>query len=132
MSKTYYAEINLHVTWHTKNNSRLITPAIEADLYAFLKNKIVNTDGAYFHGIGGIEDHLHIGLSVAPKIHLDEWFGQLKGASSHEFGKALEWQRGYGVVSFGTKDLPWILRYIANQREHHANNSTYDRLERIG
>jgi len=132
MSKTYYSEINVHVTWHTKNNSRLITAEIQPLLYGFLKDKIVTTDGAYFHGIGGIEDHLHISMSVAPKIHFDEWFGQLKGSSSHEFGKALEWQRGYGVVSFGTKDLKWVLEYIRNQREHHTKGTIFERLERIG
>src|SRR5437868_7676822 len=131
MSRTYYAEINLHITWHTKNNARLITAQLEPLLYGFIKDKIVTTDGAYFHGIGGIEDHLHIGLSAAPKIHLDELIGQLKGASSHEFGTALEWQRGYGVVSFGTGDLPWVLEYIRNQREHHAKGTIHDRLERI-
>ena len=131
MSKTYYAEINLHITWHTKNNSRLITPSLEPLLYAFLKNKIVTMDGTFFRGIGGIEDHLHIGLSVAPKIHLDEWIGQLKGASSHEFGNALEWQRGYGVVSFGTGDLPWVLSYIRNQRQYHDKGTIQKRLERI-
>lgn len=131
MSKTYYAEINLHITWHTKDNSPLITAELEPQLSGFLKNKIVMTDGAYFHAIGGIEDHGHIAVSVAPKIHLDEWIGQLKGSSSHEFGKALEWQRGYGVVSFGTKDLKWVVEYIRNQRDHHRKGDTYDRLERI-
>ena len=131
MSKTYYAEINLHITWHTKNNSRLITPELRPLLYGFLKDRIVNTEGAYFHGIGGIADHLHIGASVAPKIHLDEWFGQLKGASSHEFGSALSWQRGYGVVSFGTRDLPWVLEYINNQPERHRKGDISPRLERI-
>src|SRR5690349_5317200 len=116
MSKTYYAEINLHITWHTKENRRLITASLQPFLYGFIKNKIITTDGAFFHGIGGIEDHIHICVSVAPKIHLDQWIGQLKGASSHEFGQSLEWQRGYGVVSFGTGDLKWVLEYIRNQR----------------
>jgi len=131
MSKTYYSEINLHITWHTKDNSPLITPELEPLLYGFLKDRIVTTEGAYFHAIGGIEDHGHIAVSVAPKVHLDEWIGQLKGASSHEFGKALEWQRGYGVVSFGTKDLKWVVEYIRNQREHHGTGDIYGRLERI-
>ncbi len=46
-------------------------------------------------------------------------------------GKVLEWQAGYGVVSFGTGDLDWVKEYIRNQREHHAQGKVYDRLERI-
>jgi putative transposase len=43
----------------------------------------------------------------------------------------LQWQAGYGVVSFGTKDLDWVKAYIQNQREHHAQGTAQDRLERI-
>lgn len=109
----------------------MINSTMQPDLYAFLKNKIVETRGAYFHGIGGIEDHVHIALSVKPSVHLDEWIGQLKGASSYEMGRDLQWQAGYGIVSFGTKDLRWVLQYIQNQREHHRNGTIHDRLERI-
>ncbi|HWL92861.1 MAG TPA: hypothetical protein VNT79_04950 [Phycisphaerae bacterium] len=43
--------------------------------------------------------------------------------------KALEWQRGYGVVSFGKRNLNWVLDYVRRQREHHANGRIEARLE---
>jgi putative transposase len=46
-------------------------------------------------------------------------------------GKILQWQTGYGVVSFGTGDLDWVKKYVADQKEHHANNTIHNRLERI-
>lgn len=131
MAKRSYSEINLHITWHTKDNVPLITIEIEAALYKFLRNKVIKTDGAYFHAIGGIEDHIHIASSVRPTIEIDKWIGQLKGASSHEFGKALQWQLGYGVVSFGTRDLPWVVSYIENQKERHNRGEISERLETI-
>ncbi len=109
----------------------MIDATIRPDLYAFLKNKVVTTRGAYFHAIGGIEDHVHLGCSVKPSIHLDEWIGQLKGASSYEMGNSLQWQAGYGIVSFGTRDLPWVRNYILNQPEHHQKGSVFERLERV-
>ena len=130
MSIRVYSEINLHVTWHTKNSLPMITDAMRPELYAFLKNKIVETRGAYFHAIGGIETHVHLAFSVKPSIHLDEWIGLLKGASSFEMGKGLEWQAGYGIVSFGSRDLKWVVDYIHNQREHHSAETTHERLER--
>jgi putative transposase len=45
--------------------------------------------------------------------------------------KALQWHAGYGVVSFGTKDMDWVNNYIRRQKEHHANGALFDRLERI-
>lgn len=43
----------------------------------------------------------------------------------------LQWQAGYGVVSFGTKDLEWVKAYVRNQKEHHARGTVQERLERI-
>ena len=40
-------------------------------------------------------------------------------------------RRGYGVVSFGTKDLDWVMKYVLNQKEHHKTGTTSDRLERL-
>lgn len=109
----------------------MISADMRPQLYAYLKNKIIETKGAYFHGIGGIETHVHICASVKPSIHLDEWIGQLKGGSSYAMGKGLHWQLGYGVVSFGTRDLPWVLDYIRNQEQHHKKGTFHERLERI-
>src|SRR2546423_8272872 len=77
MSTRVYSEINLHITWHTKGSLPMITPAMEPHLHSFLRNKVVETRGAYFHAIGGIQTHLHLAASVKPSVHLDEWIGQL-------------------------------------------------------
>jgi putative transposase len=138
MSRNYYSEINLHIVWHTKNSLPLLTPQIEPIAYRFLKRRIIETPGAFVHEISGIETHVHLALSVAPTLLISDFIGQLKGGASHDVNqaigqgrKSLEWQTGYGVVSFGTRDLPWVLEYIRNQREHHSRGTTHERLERI-
>lgn len=40
-------------------------------------------------------------------------------------------QRGYGIVTFGTKDLQWVVDYINNQKEHHRRSTIQERLERF-
>lgn len=135
MSEFAYSEINLHIVWHTKSNLPLIKPAIESNLHAFLKHKIIETGGAYFHAVGGTENHVHLAVSIQPELTISKWIGQLKGASSFYINKEaenklLEWQRGYGIVSFGTKDLQWVVNYVLNQKEHHKTGSTHDRLEK--
>ena len=85
--------------------------------------------GKYYEPyVGGIETHVHISLSAPPDLLVSDWIGKLKGGSSYYINhevqpKALEWQRGYGIVSFGTKDLKWIVEYINNQKEHHRKCS---------
>jgi len=135
MSSTY-SEINLHITWHTKRNMPLIKPEIESRLFKHLKHKIIETPDVYFHAIGGIENHIHLAVSVPPSLLISDWIGKLKGGSSYEINrdsnnKLLEWQRGYGIVSFGTKDLDWVVAYVLNQKEHHKKGTVHKRLEKV-
>lgn len=110
------------MTWHTKDNHPFINASLEPDLYAFIRDRIINMPNVYFHAIGGIFDHIHLGASFYPPFEIDRWIGDMKGASSHEFGKSLQWQLGYGVVSFGTKDLPWVISYIAIRKNGIASD----------
>ena len=78
-----------------------------------------------------------LAVSIPPTVQVSDWVGQLKGASAHYLNQRImnrsrfAWQAGYGVVSFGSKDLPWVIDYIRNQTEHHATGKTHGRLERI-
>jgi REP element-mobilizing transposase RayT len=81
---------------------------------------------------------VHLALSIEPTVLISQLIGTLKGYSSHELNrrigmkqKVLQWQTGYGVLSFGTGDLPWVVACVRNQEEHHARGRTHDRLERI-
>ena len=76
-------------------------------------------------------------VSLPPTVQLSDWIGEVKGFASHAVNHgpcgpgSLAWQTGYGIVSFGRRDLPWVVEYIKNQREHHERGSAADRLERI-
>jgi REP element-mobilizing transposase RayT len=97
----------------------------------------LQSKGLIFHEIGGTETHVHIAVTIPPTLLISDWIGKIKGASSHYVNpellncKLLDCQTGYGVVSFGTKDLEWVVNYIRNQKEHHKQGTTVDRLEWI-
>jgi putative transposase len=136
VSHDFYSEINLHIVWHTKLSMPLLTPAVAAFVHSHLKHRLISEEGVVLHAIGGIETHIHVALGILPTVLISELIGRLKGTSAHEvnlqFGtthKVLEWERGYGVVSFGTRHLPWVRAYVENQREHHARGTLQDRLE---
>lgn len=138
MSRNYYSEINLHIVWHTKNSLPLLTREVEAFTHQRLKTRVVETEGAFVHAIGGTVTHVHLVVTLAPNILISDFIGKLKGGTSHDVNhrgqgnaKLLEWQAGYGVVSFGTRDLDWVVKYVRNQHEHHAQRSVQDRLERM-
>jgi putative transposase len=137
MSRNYYSEINLHLNWHTKDSAPLLTPDVETLAHRCLRERLIGTEGVFVHEIGGTDTHVHVCVTVPPTILISEFVGQLKGASSYEVNrrlglrsKVLQWQTGYGVVSFGTRDIPWVKQYIQNQREHHSRGTARERLER--
>jgi putative transposase len=136
MSNNVYSEINLHFVWHVKHNQPLISETIEPRLHRYIRNYALKTEDLICHEVGGMEDHVHIAVTIPPTLKISEWLGKIKGASSHYVNhelvnrRLLDWQRGYGVVSFGTKDLQWVINYIRNQREHHRKGTTVERLEK--
>ena len=137
-SRNFYSEIHLHAVWHTNQSLPLLTPEVEPFAWRGIRQRLVHTPGVFVHEIGGIETHVHIVVTIAPTILISDLIGQVKGASAHEVNqrvglgrKVLQWQDGYGVVSFGTKDLGWVKAYVRDQRRHHAAGKVHDRLERI-
>ena len=60
MAHNYYGEIFLHLTWHTKENARLLIGEVEDRAHRYLTHRIAETPGAFVYEIGGIEDHVQI------------------------------------------------------------------------
>ena len=134
MSMHVFHDIFLHVVWHTRDDEPILTGETEAAVHRFLRQRCAQTKGVFLHAVGGTENHVHLALSIEPFVNVSDLVGDLKGASSWYLNKtkgfkALYWQRGYGVVSFGRKNLPFVLRYVANQKEHHSKATIHERLE---
>ena len=76
-------------------------------------------------------------VSVAPKVALAKFIGDVKGNSSHYVNHIVKpdfefyWQDEYGVLSFGEKNLPAIVKYIHNQKQHHMDGTIIAAMERM-
>lgn len=55
------------------------------------------------------------------KSHSSKWI-KTKGAGFHQF----YWQDGYGAFSVNPTEVDVVVRYINNQKEHHAKHSFQD------
>ena len=79
--------------------------------------------------VGGIEDHVHALVMAPPKHSPSEIVQYLKGESSkwihEEFPKlrGFEWQDGYGGFTVSKSQIPEVIAYIKNQREHHRKKT---------
>lgn len=84
MSRNYYSEINLHIVWHTTSSAPLLTSDIEPLAQRYLKKRIADTPGMFYHDIGGSETQVHLVASIPPTLLISEFIGKLKGGTSHE------------------------------------------------
>lgn len=129
-----YWKLYYHFVWGTKNRLPLIDSTLEPQLYGAIAAKALEMDGIV-HALGGVEDHVHLAVSVPPKIAPAKFIGDVKGNSSHYINHVVRpefefyWQDTYGVFSFGERNLPAVVRYIHDQKKHHAEGTWIPEME---
>ena len=137
MPRNVYSDIKLHLTWHTKESRFLIKPEMVQTVHDAICKRATAADGVVVHEIGGTMNHVHLAVTVPPTLLVSEWIGKVKGGSAHDLNElpiysgGFQWQTGYGVVSFSSRALPWVKKYIRNQKQHHKQETIKEVLERI-
>jgi len=131
-----YWRLFYHIVWGTKNRLPLIELAWEADLHSYIWGKATALE-CIPHAINGMSDHLHVAISIPPKLSVATTIGRLKGASSHWVSERFAdgdfaWQAEYGVLSFSEKSLSTIVEYVKNQKKHHAEGMVIEAMENFG
>ena len=132
-----YWRLFYHIAWGTKGRAPLIRGGFAAALHEQIASNAARL-GAMVDAVGGVEDHVHLVVSMPPSIALSEFVRQLKGSSSHHVNHELApsvvfaWQAGYGVISLDSKQLDRAVQYVKAQSDHHAQQSTIPVLERLG
>lgn len=128
--RTYY-----HVVWATENRHPLITADRESELYGYIIGK-ADYLGCIIHAIGGVEDHIHLVVSIPPKLSVAEFVKNIKGSSAYHLNHTpsasnlgFSWQHGYGVLTLGGKQLEDAKAYVNRQKEHHCYGTTILALE---
>ena len=123
-----------HVVWATEGRQALITPLIEPVIHRQLRD-IAQRHGIVVHAIGGVEDHVHMAISVPPKLSVADAVRRIKGGSSHairaSLGPTFGWQSEYSVDSFSQRHLNYVVAYVENQRQHHRDQTLIDHIEPI-
>jgi hypothetical protein len=99
-------------------------------LYEYLGGTVRGL-GAVPQGIGGVDDHVYLLVGFKSTHRLSDFMRELKKSSStwvHEqIGiTQFNWQEGYGAFSVSPTARESVKRYIANQEQHHRNQSSLD------
>lgn len=85
--------------------------------------------------VGGIEDHVHLLVSLRSKHRLGYFLRDLKADSSafvhKEFTRLFEWQKGYGGFSVCPHEIAAVRKYIENQEAHHRRETFMSEYVRL-
>jgi putative transposase len=129
--RTYY-----HLVWATKDRLPLITPDRELILFPYIRGK-ADALGCMVQAIDGVQDHIHLVVSIPPTLSITDFVKNIKGSSAYHLNhqpanpETFAWQRGYGVFTLSRKQLDQTIDYVNHQKEHHHDRTTITALEHI-
>lgn len=135
-----YWRLHYHLIWATFERQPIISGDCEKTMFGVIYQKGKELD-LRIHAAGSAEDHVHLVVSIPPKLSVADCVKHLKGATAHAINHMpgangrFQWQPGYAALSLGERSLPAVIEYVAKQKEHHAQKAlvnTYERLEDDG
>ena len=116
-----------HIVWIPKYRQRKLYGELRRDIKEIIKTlctykRVELIDGAV------CMDHIHISVSIPPKLSVSEFMGYLKGKSAlmmfdkhanlkYKYGNRHFWSEGYYVSTVGLNEQT-IRKYIQEQEKH--------------
>ena len=113
-----------HIVFAPKYRRQIIYGKIKADIGAILR-KLCEHKGVEIIEANACKDHIHMLVSIPPKLSVSQFMGYLKGISSlmifdrhanlkYKYGNRQFWCKGYYVDTVG-RNKKVIEEYIKNQ-----------------
>jgi len=123
-----YLSLYIHVVFSTKGRLAMILPDLQNRLWAYMGG-IARENQMKALSIGGMQDHVHMLLSLPGTLPVAKAVQLIKGCSSKwvhdtfvDFRK-FAWQEGYGAFSVNASLLEKTIRYIDRQPQHHKQKT---------
>ena len=130
MSRTF-TNLLTHVIFSTKDREPWIRRETKTELHAYLGGLVRELKGKAC-GINGTSDHVHMLINLPPNVPTSDALRFIKANSSRwmrdKWKKPFAWQLGYAAFSVSKSNAPQVLKYIANQEEHHRRVAFTDEL----
>jgi len=128
MPSSTYSQIYIQIIFAVKGRVSLILPSWQEDLYKFITG-LVKNKGQKLITINGVQDHIHIFVSINPSCRISDLVREIKKSSNKYINNnfvsmnKFQWQEGYGVFSYNKSAVDNVVKYIDNQKAHHKKRS---------
>jgi putative transposase len=135
-----YWRLHYHLIWATFERQPMLTLEREKVFYGVLYGKAKELE-LKVHAAGNVDDHVHVVVSIPPKLAVADCVKHIKGASAYAINHMpdsngqFKWQEGYGALSIGERSLETVMAYAARQKEHHKEHSlmaVYENIDEEG
>lgn len=123
-----YTQLLYHLIIRTKSSMKTLSLTHSEELYRYIWGYIRNKQSKLYR-INGMEDHVHILLSLHPSNSFSDFVRDLKAESSKMlkrtkgFESFTSWSEGYAALTCSLKEKDALINYIKNQRDHHKTIS---------
>lgn len=127
-SNATYSQIHLQFIFAVKFRQALIQKNFKEELYKYITG-IVQNNKHKLLAINGVEDHIHILVGFRTHQSVADLVNDIKSNSSKWINEKrflpvrFEWQKGYGVFSYGKSQMDTVINYIENQENYHHKKS---------
>ena len=119
-----FSKLYIHHVSAVKYRNGLILPEIEDRLFKYITKIIQGLDQTLIQ-INGMTDHIHIAARLRPSMAPAVFVQKVKSNSSKWINEnsilnqEFAWQTGGGSFSINESDMPKLITYIKNQKQHH-------------
>jgi putative transposase len=126
-----FTQLYIHFVFAVKYRNAVIRPEWENRVQQYI-TAIVQGNGHKLLAINTVPDHLHMFVGLNPKQSISELIRLVKGDSSEFINKErltpkkFQWQEGYGAFTNSRSQIDPVVKYILNQKEHHARQTFRD------
>ncbi len=125
-----------HIVFSTHNRQPVIDDANREHLYRIIAARIKELKSKALI-INGVQDHVHILLSLSPQVALSDLMRDIKAKSSvwakasGMFPLFKGWEKEYGAFSLSANHKEAVYDYIKGQEAHHNKVSLENEFERL-
>ena len=131
-----YTKLLYHVLFGTQDRVNTLTADLRPRLFPYIGGIMRNLGGSAV-SIGGVSDHIHLGLHLPPRLALSDVVRDLKANSSKWINEQLgmkgkfAWQGGFTAFTVSQSRMQAVLDYINSQEDHHAKQDFKAELKRL-
>ncbi|MBO9618167.1 MAG: IS200/IS605 family transposase [Niabella sp.] len=123
-----FSQIYLQFVFAVQGRRNLIPRQHKEELHKYI-TALVQARNAKMLAVHCMPDHIHLFVGFKPSVLISDFVKEIK-VQSNDFIQekkwiqdCFNWQKGYGVFSYGHSQIDVVCKYVLNQEQHHQRKT---------